>query len=85
MSKESEKEEEVEKADEYIVDKPVDEIVDEWGFTESYDTTWINPDVNLDIGDNFMMLLKEKDKKTTFIGQVSGINPDDGIVFLLMI
>lgn len=93
MSKESEKEEEVEVdveekseeslTDEYIVDKPVNEIVDEWGSTESYDTTWINPDVNLDIGDIFMMLLKEKDKKTTFIGQVSGINPDDGIALFI--
>ena len=77
MSKESEKEEKVdvdveEKAeesltDEYVVDKPVDEIVDEWGSTESYDTTWINLDVNLDIGDNYMMLLKENTNKVVII------------------
>ena len=82
MSKESQKEVE-ENTEPNIIDEPLNEIVDEWGTIQSYDSSWEDISVQLDIGDKYMMLLKEKEKSTTFIGQVSGINPDDGIALFI--
>lgn len=82
MSKEtSDKEIKEEEVNEYIVEAPVNEIQDEWGI-DALEDSWTTQ-YNLDIGDKFIMLLKEKDENTTFIGQVSGINPDDGIALLI--
>ena len=65
------------------VNEPVNEIIDEWGTIETYDSSWGEVTVNLDIGEKYMILLKEKEKNITFIGQVSGINPDDGIALFI--
>lgn len=78
-----EKEElEAEEINESVIEEPIDEIQDEWGSVNIELSSWKNP-LELDIGDKFIMLLKDKDENNIFIGQVSGINPDDGIALFI--
>ena len=89
MSKEPEvlEKEELEKEElevnEFVNEEPVNEILDEWGCIDSNDSGWNFTSINLDIGDKYIILLKDKDKNNTFIGQVSGINSDDGIALFI--
>ena len=84
---EKEEKEETEGIEEdMILEEPVEELIDEWSSDQpiSYeDDGWGFQGTNLEIGDKYMMLLKEKDSNKIFIGQVSGINPDDGIALLI--
>jgi hypothetical protein len=85
---EKEVEVEVEVEEEMILEEPVEELIDEWSSDQpiSYEDDgdgWGFQGTNLEIGDKYMMLLKEKDSNKIFIGQVSGINPDDGIALLI--
>ena len=89
MSKEPEvlEKEELEKEElevnEFVNEEPVNEILDEWGCIDSNDSNWGYTSINLDIGDKYIILLKDQDKNNIFIGQVSGINADDGIALFI--